>query len=139
MTDADRKNEESLRLFCKTVAELNAISLKQTEGLLNIAVTAVEALGSNASAGGAEQFVSELRATAEEISRSARTKEEEVYKIVKEAVAAESEEYFCAAVEEKLIIALENSLANQQQLNVTGNAILAQASALLLSSAGKQD
>lgn len=137
MIYSDHRNEECVKLFCKTVAELNAISLTQLEGLLKLAVTAVEAAGSKIAANGAQQFIDELKATAEEISRTAQLKEEELYKKVKEAVSAESEEYFCSAVEERLIIALENSLANQQQLNVTGNAILAQATLLLLSEAGK--
>ena len=139
MTDFENKNEECLKLFCKTVAELNSISLKQTEGLLNVAVTAVEALDSNGSAANAAQLVAELQATVEEVSRNARTQEEELYKNIKEGLSAEPEHSFCAAVEQKLIIALENSLANQQQLNVTGDALLAQAASLLLSSAGKTD
>lgn len=139
MSDPENKNEECLKLFCRTIAELNTISLKQMEGLLNLAVETVKASNSNDSANGAEQFVEQLKTTAEEISRNARTKEEEIYKNIKESVSAEPAHSFCAAIEEKLIIAVENSLANQQQLNVIGNAILAQAANLLLSSTGKTD
>lgn len=135
MTDSENKNEECIKLFCKTVAELNTISLRQTEGLLNIAVSAVKALNSNDTANGAAQFTAELKAAAEEINQSARNREEEIYKNIKSALSAEPEHSFCAAVEQKLIIALENSLANQQQLNVTGDAILAKAASLLLSQA----
>ena len=34
MTDYENKNEECIALFCKTLAELNTISLKQMEGYL---------------------------------------------------------------------------------------------------------
>jgi hypothetical protein len=135
MTDFGNKNEECIELFCKTVAELNTISLKQSEGLLNIAISAAEAMNSNDPANGGAEFIAELKAAAEEISRSARNREEEIYKNIKSVISAEPEHSFCATVEQKLIIALENSLNNQQQLNVVGEALLAKAASLLLSQA----
>jgi hypothetical protein len=137
MSEFENDNEKCIELFCKTVAELNTISLKQMEGLLNIAITAAEASNSNVDAPGAAKFVDELKAAAGEISRSARNREEEIYKNIKSSLSAEPEHSFCAAVEQKLIIALENSLTNQQQLNVLGEEILTQAAARLLSPAAQ--
>lgn len=136
MTDSDNKNEECIKFFCKTLAELNTISLKQMEGLLNVAVTAAET-NSNGEMPDASKFIEELKATAEGISQKARTQEEEIYKNVKNTLSAEQNHSFCQTVEEKLIIALENSLANQQQLNVIGASILAKAASMILSPAAK--
>ncbi|HEY0427050.1 MAG TPA: hypothetical protein VGC76_04510 [Pyrinomonadaceae bacterium] len=133
MTNSDNKNEECIELFCKTVAELNSISLKQMEGLLNIAITAAESTNSSGHTTDATSFISELKKTAEELSRNARNQADEIYKNVKTALSAEPKHSFCEAVEQKLIIALENNLANQQQLNVTGDAILAKAASVILS------
>lgn len=132
MTDFDNKNEECIKMFCKTVAELNEISLKQMNGLLNIAITAAGELKSG-STNNAEQFVNELKTTAKQISRTAKTQEDEIYKNVKSTLSAEPEHSFCQTVEQKLVIALENSLALQQQLNVIGESILAKAASQLLS------
>jgi len=138
MTDSDNQNEECIKLFCKTIAELNTISLKQIEGLLNVAITAAES-NSKGETPDAAKFIEELKATAEEISQKARNQEEEIYKNVKDMLSAQPKHSFCEAVEEKLIISLENSLANQQQLNVLGASILAQAASMILSPAAKTE
>jgi hypothetical protein len=138
MTVDINKNEKCIALFCKTVADLNTISLKQMQGYLTLASDAVKELGSHETPNGAAHFVNELKKAAEEISEKARRQEEEIYKHIKESLAADSEQSFCQTIEAKLVTAIENSLANQQQLNVTGNAILAQAASLLLSSAGEK-
>jgi hypothetical protein len=131
MTNQETNNEECIRLFCKTLAELNAISLAQMEGLLNLAASAAENLNSNG--GDGAQFVDELKTAAADLSRQARAQEEEIYRNVKETLSSETKHSFCETVEQKIVIALENSLANQQQLNITGDAILAQAASMLLS------
>jgi hypothetical protein len=133
MENSENNNKECVELFCKTVAELNSISLKQMEGLLNIAVTAAEALNSPGDKPDVSKFIDELKNVAAEFSRNAKSQEEEIYKNVKNTLSTDPKHSFCQAVEEKLIIALENSLNNQQQLNVTGDAILAKAASLLLS------
>ena len=66
------------------------------------------------------------------MSRNAQKQEKELYESVKKSLADEPEHSFCQAVEQKLILALENSLTNQEQLNITGNAMLSQAAMLLL-------
>jgi len=136
MNDSDNKDEECIKLFCQTLAELNTISLKQIEGLLNVAITAAEA-NSKGETSDAVKFIEELKATAEEISQKAKSQEEEIYQNVKNTLSAEQNHSFCQTVEEKLIIALENSLANQQQLNVMGASILAKAASEILSPAAK--
>ncbi len=138
MTDSENKNEECIKLFCQTIAELNTISLKQIEGLLNIAITAVEA-NSKGETPDAVKFIEELRAAAEEVSQKARNQEEEIYKNIKTTLSAEPKHSFCEAVEEKLIIGLENSLSNQQQLNILGAEILAKAASMILSPDTKTD
>ena len=139
MTDSmsqNSQNEECIKLFCHTVNELNTISLKQMEGLLSLAVKAVEAADSNGSAGDAGQFVDELKAAAEELDRRARAQEERLSESIKNASSGPSSDIFCAVVEQRIGVALENSLAFQQQLNELGAAILAKATTLVFSSAG---
>lgn len=131
-------NDECVEFFCETVAELNNISLKQLEGLLNIAVTAAKELNSGGNAEETEQFVEKLKIVAEELGRNAQKQEKELFENLKNSLADVSEHSFCQTVEQKLILALENSLANQQQLNVTGNAILAQTASLLLTPKTKE-
>jgi hypothetical protein len=133
------EDKECIELFCKTIAELNAVSLKQMEGYLNLAVTAVESLGSAGGANDAKQFVAELKTTAEAIASKAQEKQAELFESLQESVSVKAPASFCKTVEERLNTALENSLANQQQLNVTGNAILAQAASIVLSSAGERN
>ena len=59
MTTTENQNEECVKLFTKTLAELNSISIRQLEGLLNIAVAAVEKVGAGDSATDAQRFVEE--------------------------------------------------------------------------------
>lgn len=139
MTDFDNKNEECIKMFCKTLAELNEISLKQMEGLLNIAVTAAGELKSESNTADAEKFVNDLKTTAETIGQNAKTREDDIDKNVKAGLSGEPEHSFCRTVEQKILLAMDNSLSLQQQLNVTGEAILSQAASLILSQDVKTD
>jgi hypothetical protein len=133
MTDSENKNEECIKLFCDTLAELNAVSLKQMEGLLDIAVKAAQAADSGSSADDTARFVDELKITFQAVKQTAQEQEAKISEQIKNDFSNESKQSFCETVEEKLTAALENSLSHQQQLNVLGEAILAKAATLLLS------
>lgn len=135
---AIKKNEECVKFFCKTIAKLNKISLKQIEGLLDVAITAGKELNSDSNSSEVEQFIDKLKIVVEELSQNAQKQEKELYENLKNSLTEKPENSFCQAVEQKLIVAFENSLANQQQLNITGNALLAQAASLLLTPKTKE-
>ncbi|HEX8737305.1 MAG TPA: RebB family R body protein [Pyrinomonadaceae bacterium] len=126
-------------IFCKIMSQLNVVALEQTKGLLNIAVTAAEklhSLNSSAQANNGELagFINQLKSTADNLSQTNQPTPENL-----SAQSAPNPEIFAAIVEQALSNAIHNSVNNQQQLNVTGAAILTQAAALLLSSGEKQN
>jgi methylthioribose-1-phosphate isomerase len=128
--------------FCTTLASLNEIALDQMSGLLNIAITAASAassLSSSKSGGSVEdmettegnklaELAGQLRSTAEELRQNA----ESVTEIQRAGVDSEA---FCMKVDATLNVAMQNSASLQQQLNTLGQAILAQAAVLLLTTA----
>jgi hypothetical protein len=126
--------------FCQTMAQLNAVSLGQTQGLLEIAVRAAEkfhSLNSSAAANRDELdgFINQIQSAAESFSQNNQPTPENL----SSAQSAANPETFLAAIEQALGNAVRNSVTNQQQLNVLGAAILAQAAALLLSAGEKQN
>jgi Killing trait len=138
-TSMENEISNYAEIFCKTMSELNAVALEQTQGLLNIAVTAAEkfhslnpaAQANNEELGG---FINQLKNTADNLSQTNQPTPENL-----SAQSAPNAETFIAAVEQALGNAIHNSANNQQQLNIIGAAILTQSAALLLSSGEKQN
>jgi len=146
------------RLFCVTLAQLNAISEQQIKALLEVAITTAEVVRSLASsepeaklknaalAKGEEiaELGAKLTGAADKMSQSrsdsegveAGTEESQQIGGQQKTFAAINAEAFCAQVEANINVAMQNSLACQQQMNVLGQAILAQAAALLFSVVG---
>lgn len=126
-------------IFSKAMSQLNAVALQQTEGLLNIAVSAAEkfhSLNSSAEVNKDELagFINQMKNAAENISQiNGQTPENPA------AQTAPNPELVLQTVIQALNNAIHNSTNNQQQLNIIGAAILAQAAALLLSPAEKQN
>jgi septal ring factor EnvC (AmiA/AmiB activator) len=126
-------------IFAKAMSQLNAVALQQTEGLLNIAVSAAEkfhALNSSAEVNKDELagFINQMKTAADDIKQIHRQTPENPA-----AKSAPNSEIVLQAVMQALSDAIHNSTNNQQQLNVIGAAILTQSAALLLSSAEKQN
>jgi hypothetical protein len=126
-------------IFCRALTQLNAVALEQIEGLLNVAVKAAEkihSLNSSAAAPPDEkltEFVNEMKNTAARMSQTNQTAADDA-----SLPPAINPDVFPALVEQTLGNAIHNSANNQQELNVIGAAILAQAASLLLSSGGSQ-
>jgi soluble cytochrome b562 len=128
-----------VEIFAKAMSQLNAVALQQTEGLLNIAVSAAEkfhAINSAAEVNKDELagFINQMKTAAANIKQIHRQAPENPA-----AQSAPNPEIVLQAVMQALSDAIHNSANNQQQLNVIGAAILTQSAALLLSSAEKQN
>jgi hypothetical protein len=126
-------------IFCQAMSRLNAVALQQTEGLLNIAVTAAEKFHSLNSAAGANNaeldgFINQLKTAADNLSRNNQPTPDNP-----SAQSAPNPATVLEAIEHQLSNAIGNSVNNQQQLNVAGIAILTQAAALLLSAGAQQN
>ncbi len=130
------------KLFCTTLVDLNAVAEQQMRGLLNLAVAAAEVANSlyssKASAGSASErsnkeltdLASQIKSTADKISRTTGADVEG------EQIHPSGADTFCQTVDRGLSTAALNSVSLQQQLNVLGQAILAEAATLLFSVAG---
>lgn len=139
MSNSEMTSQECAEFFCKTVAELNSITQKQMEGLLNLAVTAAEKINSPGKFDDGPMVVSELKSMAEEVSQNAVNQEEAIAEDVQSKIPVNENAIFCNNVEHLLSNAIANCVNAQQQLNVIGAAILTQASASLLSSSPKSN
>ena len=126
-----------VEIFCRAMAQLNAVSLEQTEGLLNIAVKAAEKFHSINPSGMSAlpeneeltEFINQMKNTADRLNPANRESTPG-----ETAHAAPNPEVVLAVVEQSLGNAIRNSTSNQQALNEIGAAILARAASLLLSS-----
>lgn len=126
-------------VFCKAMTQLNAVALQQTQGLLDIAVRAAEKIHSINSAATMNKneldgFINQLKTAADSLAQVNQPTPENP-----SSQTAPNPATFLEAVEQALGNAVHNSVNNQQQLNITGAAILTQAAALLLASGEKQD
>lgn len=139
MSNSENNNEKCVEFFCKTVAELNAITLKQMEGLLNVALIAAKAINAPEKLNNDTKFVGELKSMVEETSQNARNQEEAISNEVKSQISNEAKATFCDEVDIQLINAMENCLGTQQSLNIIGESILSRATTLILSPAVTTD
>ncbi|MDQ3799830.1 MAG: RebB family R body protein [Acidobacteriota bacterium] len=133
------------RLFCEVMSQLNAVSMQQTESLLSLAVTVAEKLHSINSRAGAQGeqldgFINQIKSAAADLSQIKQSASAPENLSAQSATGgdessqpASSGESFPAAVEQALADAVRNSVANQQQLNTIGEAMLTQSATLLFS------
>lgn len=134
-----KENAGCARLFCTTLADINAIGEQQMKGLLNLAVTAAEVANSlyssQASTGGAsaasnEEFAelaSQIKSTADKIGQAGEAAGDAG------PGATPGADTLCKSVEQNINLAMENGVAHQQALNELGQSILAQSVELLFS------
>ncbi|MGC2234907.1 MAG: hypothetical protein WA584_01930 [Pyrinomonadaceae bacterium] len=139
MSNSEMTSQECAEFFCKTVAELNSITLKQMEGLLNLAVTAAEKINSPGKTDDGTEVVSELKSMAEEVSQNAFNQEEAISEDMRSKIPVNENAVFCNEVEHTLSNAMANFADNQQRLNIIGSSILTQAATLILSSEPKSN
>lgn len=138
--DDTHDHEACVKLFTDTMARLNEISESQMQSILDIAIAAADAADSVApSDASADAFVEKVAALIEDLkSRSAGLEGEMGGGGSPRVASPANEDKFCETIERDINMAIENSLSLQQQLNVTGVAVLTQGAALVLN-AGTND
>lgn len=121
-----------IKIFTDTLARLNEINEAQMKGVLNIAIYGAEAAKSvGGSSIDADAFIEKVKAIIEEMKADRNGSRGE-----SPAHGGEhSGDTLCADVTENINIAMQNSLAAQQQLNVMGMSVLGEAAKLILDSA----
>jgi hypothetical protein len=136
-------------LFLTTLANLNAITEQQMKGLLDMAITTAKlahslssvdspATPDPAASGAFAELANQLQSAADNLGGDSCDSADPPNPMACQSTETQSSsEAFCVAVESNIIMAMQNSLAAQQQLNITGQAILTQSAALLLSLSGK--
>jgi hypothetical protein len=127
-----------VKLFTDTLERLNEININQMQAILDIAIAAADAANSIApSHTNADTFVEKVTALVEDLKAKAdsfdKTPTPALDHDISPKVGA-----FCETVERDLNIAIENSLSSQQQLYITGQAVLAEGAQLVLS-AGREN
>ena len=130
------ESQECVRFFCDTLTSLNKICEAQMEWLFKMAmITAESGASSTSAAGGAAEGQAggdELAALVEQARAAVGRRHEEAR--AEAANAAEIPGEFCANVEAALAMAIRNSVNQQQQLYVLGQAILATCASRLIQS-----
>ena len=124
--------QDCVNLFCTTIAELNKIAENQMKALLDIAVIAANSTSSGANGqsagkenGGFGELAADLKNIVEKINQNSAVDQTENLK----------QEEFTSRIESALINAIQNSVSLQQELNTLGQAILAKAASLVLTTA----
>lgn len=134
--DTTHTDADCLKLFTDTLARLNEINEAQAKGVLNIAIYGAEAARSvSGNSIDADVFIEKVTALIDKMK--AESKEGEMGGgAATEHRGKHSGDVLCADVANNINIAMQNSLAAQQQLNVMGMSVLAEAAKLVLDSAG---
>lgn len=122
-----------VKLFTETLARLNEIAEGQMQSILDLAIAAADAAGSinpaNITEG--DVFVEKVTALVEDLKAKTDSFDKTPTPAINHDISRKAGA-FCEAVERDLNIAIENSLNNQQQLYVTGAAVLVQGAQLIL-------
>lgn len=125
---------DCVKLFTETLERLNEINISQMQAILDIAVAAADAASTidpgNAAGG---DFVDKVTKLVHELKAKADGDMGNGGDTPAHGDGGKGDK-LCESVERAVNIAIENSLANQQQLYVTGAAVLAEGAQLVLSS-----
>lgn len=131
-------HEACVKLLTDTMARLDEISENHMQNILDIAIAAADAASSiTRGSTDADAFVEKVQGLIDNM----RSKTENTGGDMgggggaPEHSSHAAGDKFCAGVERDINIAIENGLSLQQQLNVTGVAVLSEGAALILESA----
>ena len=130
-----------VKLFTETLERLNEININQMQSILDIAIAAADAAGSiNPANTDGSAFVEKVAALVEDLKAKADSFDKTPTPAIDHDISRKAGA-FCETVERDLNIAIENSLNSQQQLYVTGAAVLSQGALLVLNagSGGNQN
>lgn len=121
-----------VKLFTDTLERLNEININQMQAILDIAIAAADAASSiDPENTDGSVFVEKVTALVENLKAKADSFDHTPTSALNHDLSRKAGA-FCETVERDLNIAIENSLANQQQLYVTGAAVLAEGAQLVL-------
>jgi hypothetical protein len=150
-SNGSHDHEACVKLLTDTMARLDEISESHMQGILDIAIAAADAANSLAPGStDADAFVDKVKALIDSMRSKAESLGGEMIGGGTENTSAAGGEMiggglensstagsdkFCASVERDINMAIENGLSLQQQLNVTGVAVLSEGAALILESA----
>jgi hypothetical protein len=143
-TENTHDDAACVNLYCDTLARLNEISTNQMQSILDIAIAAADAANSIAPSNtDAEAFLERVTALIDSLNSEAEALDGDMGTGGRPAPGHSSTtgggDAFCEAVESDINTAIENSLSNQQQLYVTGAAVLAEGANLVLNAATPAD
>lgn len=126
-------HEACVKLLTETMARLNEIAEGQMQGILDIAIAAADAANSvTPGSMDADAFIEKVKALIDSMRSQADTTEGEMGGgAMPEHVSPAGADKFCEAIERQINMAIENGLSLQQQLNVTGVAVLSEGANLL--------
>lgn len=128
-------HEACVKLLTETMARLNEISERHMQGILDIAIAAADAANSVAPGSiDGDEFIARVTALVESIKSKAETVTggEMGGGGSPEQSSNATGDKFCEMIERDINIAIENGLSLQQQLNVTGEAVLVQGANIVL-------
>lgn len=131
-------HEACVKLLTDTMARLDEISENHMQGILEIAIAAADAANSVApGSADAEAFVEKVNTLIDNMRTNAETAEGDMGGGggAPEQSSPAAGDKFCETIERDINMAIENGLSLQQQLNVTGVAVLSEGAALILESA----
>ena len=133
--DNSHDHEACVKLLTDTMARLNEISENHMQGILDIAIAAADAANSVAPGSiGGDEFIAKVTALVESIKSKAESVQGgEMSGGGTEHTSPAGSDKFCETIERDINIAIENGLSLQQQLNVTGVAVLTEGAGLILS------
>lgn len=130
-------HEACVQLLTGTMARLDGISENHMQSILDIAIAAADAANSVAPGNtDADAFVEKVQGLIDGMRSKTETTEGDMGGGggAPEESAGASGDKFCEMFERDINIAIENGLSLQQQLNVTGVAVLSEGAALILES-----
>jgi hypothetical protein len=129
-------HEACVKLLTDTMARLDEISEGHMQGILDIAIAAADAASSVApGSADADAFVEKVKALIDNMRSKAESPDTQGGQISgggTEPGSPASGDKFCETIERDINMAIENGLSLQQQLNVTGAAVLTQGANLVL-------
>lgn len=133
--DNNHDHAACVKLFTDTLARLNEINIGQMQAILDIAIAAADAANSVVPRSkSAEDFLEQVTKLIDELKAEADKRNGEMNADTTDNSKTSG---FCEKIEQDINIAIQNGLANQQQLFVSGVAVLNEGAALILGSVNK--
>jgi hypothetical protein len=135
--ESTHDHEACVKLLTDTLARLDEISESHMQGILDIAIAAADAANSIAPGSrDADEFIEKVTALVESFKTKAETAQGGGDMGggggAPEQSAGVTSDKFCEMIERDINIAIENALTLQQQLNVSGIAVLNEGASLIL-------